>query len=196
MAGERLQQGDALVMVDVQRDFFPGGSTPVPGSEDIIPVLNDWIRAARDRNIPIIAVRDWHTVDHASFDSEGGELPPHCVQDTPGAFFHPSLRLSHEVIVVSKGTAFNEDNHSAFGGTGLEEFLARKGIRRLWIGGLTEDGSVRQTVEDACRNGFDAHLILDGTRPLDQRAEPEALQAMRDAGAVLDKSEQPDHTAR
>jgi nicotinamidase/pyrazinamidase len=127
---------------------------------------------------------------------EPGTLPPHCVQDTPGSFFHPSLRLPHEIIVVSKGTAFDDAGHSAFNGTGLEKFLEKRNIQRLWIGGLAEDLGVLETVEDACRHGFKIHLILDATRALNRAAEPEALQSMRDAGAVIDRTAPPVHTSR
>lgn len=187
MAGERLQQGDALLILDVQRDFFPGGSVPVPGAEEIVPILNEWIVAAERSNIPIIAARDWHTVNHVSFETEGGTWPAHCVQDTPGAFFHPSLRLPANTIVVSKGTAFDADNYSAFDGTGLETFLKSSYVRRLWIGGLTEDVSVRRTVEEACRQGYETHLLLEATRPLVPDAEPTVLEAMRDAGAIIEQ---------
>lgn len=186
MTADQLQQGDALLILDVQRDFFPGGSVPVPGSEEIVPVLNEWIVAAARSNIPIIAARDWHTAYHVSFETEGGTWPAHCVQDTPGAFFHPALRLPKDAIVVSKGTAFDADNYSAFDGTGLESFLKSSNVRRLWIGGLTEDVSIRRTVEVACRKGFETHLLLDATRPLVPNAEPAVLDAMREAGAILE----------
>ena len=188
MAERELGKNDAIVLVDVQRDFFQDGPLAVPGAEEIIPVLNDWIRAARDSGATLIATRDWHTVDHVSFQSQGGPWPPHCVQDTPGAFFHNALRLPHDLVIVSKGTAFDVDNHSAFDGTGLEHFLHQRGITRLWIGGLTEDVSVRRTVEDACRLGFETHLIVDATRPFEPSAEAAVLDALKQRGAHLERA--------
>jgi len=183
----RMGKGDALVMLDMQNDFFPGGPMEVAGAEEVVPVLNDWIREARDTEALLIAVRDWHTVDHVSFESEGGPWPPHCVQDTPGSFFHPSLRLPYNLVVVSKGCAFDTDAHSAFDGTGLESFLRKRGIERLWIGGLNEETSVRRTVEDACRLGFETHVIVAATRPLEPAAAEGVLAALSNRGAVLEQ---------
>lgn len=187
MARRILHEDDALLLVDVQRDFFPGGPLEVPDAEKIVPVLNRWIHEARLGGARIVLARDWHTVDHISFENQGGPWPPHCVQDTPGSLFHQALRLPHDVVVVSKGTAFNADSHSAFDGTGLEHYLRRHGIGRLWVGGLAEDVSVRRTVEDACRLGFETHLIVDATRPFEPSAEPQVLEALREAGARLER---------
>lgn len=195
MAGRQFQQGDALLLLDVQRDFFEGGTTPVPDGEEIIPVLNDWVSDARERRIPIIAVRDWHSAYHSSFRDVGGEWPVHCVQDTPGSFFHPALRLPHDAIIVSKGTAFDDTCHSAFRHTGLANFLRERGIRRLWIGGVIEEIGVRQTVEEAREAGFEVCVIEDGVRPLDPRAEADARDAMRQAGARLERRPEPVHTS-
>lgn len=184
----RLQAGDALILLDVQRDFFPGGPVEVPDADRVIPVLNDWIREARDTDAQLIAVREWHPAYHISFKSEGGSWPPHCVQDTPGAFFHASLRLPHDAVVVSKGTAFDVEGYSAFDGTGLEHFLRRRHLHRLWFGGLNEETSLRRSVEDACEFGFEAHVIVDATRPLQPAADEHVLMALESRGARLERS--------
>lgn len=187
MTEQRLQSGDALLLVDVQNDFCAGGSLPVPDGDAVVPVLNRWIVAAKETGVPIFASRDWHPVGHCSFRQHGGPWPTHCVQDTEGAAFHPELNLPETAIRVSKGTAFNKDNYSAFDGTGLDEFMRRLNIRRLWIGGLAQDVCVLHTVTDACKAGFEAHLIANATRPVYPQRSEETLAEMRHAGAVVEE---------
>ena len=115
----RLRDGDALLVVDVQNDFTPGGALGVPDGDAVIPVLNEWIAAAREANVPIYASRDWHPADHVSFESRGGPWPAHCVQDTPGAQFHSDLDLKEDVIVLSKGDHPDLEAYSAFDQTEL-----------------------------------------------------------------------------
>lgn len=181
-----LKAGDALVIVDVQNDFCPGGSLAVSEGDEIIPVLNDWIEAAVDKDIPVIATRDWHPVFHCSFEQQGGPWPQHCVQDTPGAGFHPDLKLPQNAIKVSKGTRFDEDAYSAFENTGLAGFLRDHGIRRLWVGGLAEDVCVHSTVLTAREEGFETHVIMNATRPVDDDKGKQAAKEMQDAGAILE----------
>jgi nicotinamidase/pyrazinamidase len=157
----------------------------LPDGNSVIAVLNDWINAARDAGIPIIASRDWHPLEHCSFAPQGGPWPEHCVQDTEGAEFHGDLALPDSAVRVSKGTAFDQDAYSAFDGTGLERFLHRHGVRRLWIGGLAEDVCVRETVLDACRKGFEVQLLTEATRPVDPAARARVEAEMREAGARL-----------
>lgn len=184
-----LQAGDALLIVDVQNDFCPGGALPVPEGDQVVPVLNRWISAAREAGIPIIASRDWHPVSHVSFLEQGGPWPAHCVQDTEGARFHPELALPQDTVLVSKGTAFDKDAYSAFDATGLGGFLSARGIRRLWIGGLAEDVCVLETVKDACALGFETHLISGATKPVEVENAEEILQDMRRSGAILEDQE-------
>jgi nicotinamidase/pyrazinamidase len=181
----QLQSGDALLIVDLQKDFCAGGKLAVPDGDSIVPVLNEWIAAARDAGVAVIASRDWHPQEHCSFSIRGGPWPEHCVQDTEGAEFHPELELPQSAVRVSKGTAFDQDAYSAFDGTGLESYLCRHGIERLWVGGLAEDVCVLQTVLDARRKGFDTRLIAEATRPVDPAAHHRVLAEMRDAGASI-----------
>lgn len=181
-----LQKGDALLLVDVQNDFCPGGSLPVAGGDEIVPVLNRWIAAADDMGVAIVATRDWHPVHHVSFSEQGGPWPVHCVQDTGGAAFHPALELPDDTIKVSKGIRFDQDAYSAFENTGLADFLRGRNIRRLWVGGLAQDVCVLETVLQAVKEGFEVHLILAATRPVDVQQGARALADMRDAGAVLE----------
>lgn len=184
-----LQQGDALLIVDVQNDFCPGGALAVEDGDAVVPVLNHWIDAARKSEIPIIASRDWHPVDHVSFASQGGPWPVHCVQDTDGARFHPALELPDDAIRVSKGTAFDRDAYSAFDGTGLAGYLRQLGIKRLWTGGLALDVCVLATVRDACSEGFETHLVSAATRAVEPDRSQAVVNDMRQAGAVVEPTD-------
>jgi len=184
---DRLRDGDALFLVDVQNDFCPGGNLAVPEGDRIIAILNDWIAAAQQKGIPIFASRDWHPVDHISFAEQGGPWPEHCVQDTPGAAFHPDLALPDDAVRVSKGTRFDQDAYSAFENTGLAGYLEQRGISRLWVGGLAQDVCVHDTVIAACQHGFEVHLLEPATRPVDPQGGRRALDAMAEAGAVLEE---------
>jgi nicotinamidase/pyrazinamidase len=181
----KLQATDALLIVDVQNDFCGAGSLPVPGGDDVAPVLNRWIETAQKGGAEVVASRDWHPAGHVSFRERGGPWPAHCVQNTWGAEFHPALLLPSRTQVVSKGTDPDRDNYSAFENTGLAETLKRRGVRRLWIGGLAQDVCVRATVLDALKEGFETHLIEEATRPVDADAGRRAIEEMRGAGCVL-----------
>ncbi|MDX1456429.1 MAG: isochorismatase family protein [Marinobacter sp.] len=169
-----MTTSEALLLVDIQNDFCEGGSLAVPGSDAILPIVNSEIAKARQQGGLIIASRDWHPVDHCSFAHMGGPWPVHCVQDTPGADFHPSMELPADAVRVSKGTAFNQDNYSAFDGTGLADFLKQRGITHLRILGLALDVCVAATSRDAIKLGFEVTLPREGTRAV-QRADTEAV---------------------
>lgn len=184
---EMLEQGDALLLVDVQNDFCPGGSLAVEGGDEIVAVLNRWIAAAHDKGIPIVASRDWHPVHHISFSEQGGPWPVHCVQDTPGAAFHAELALPDDTIKVSKGTRFDQDAYSAFENTGLATFLHDRQVRRLWVGGLAQEVCVRETVLQALKEGFEVHVLMNATRPVNAQQGAQAADDMHLAGAVLER---------
>ncbi|MDQ2068704.1 nicotinamidase [Natronospira bacteriovora] len=176
---------DALLIVDVQNDFCPGGALAVEEGDQIIPRLNEAIESARSQGIPVIASRDWHPRGHCSFSEQGGPWPEHCVQDTPGADFHPRLALPTDAEIISKGQSPDRDQYSALEDTGLAESLKDRGIRRLWIGGLAQDVCVHATVMDALKAGFEVKLLRASTRPVDAAKGREALEEMRAAGAEL-----------
>ncbi|NMT64509.1 nicotinamidase [Marinobacter orientalis] len=176
---------NALLLVDVQNDFCEGGSLAVPGSDAIFPAINQWIGKAQEAGWPIIASRDWHTVDHISFQDRGGPWPVHCVQDTPGAEFHPDMELPDSAIRVSKGTAFDTDSYSAFDGTQLDSYLRRHGIHRLFVAGLALDVCVQATVKDALKLGFEVELITSGTRAVEADEAPAVLEQLKEEGADL-----------
>ena len=182
---------DALLLVDVQIDFCPGGALPIERGDDVVPVLNRWVAAAVDSGIPVFASRDWHPRQHPSFKESGGEWPVHCVQDTIGAQFHPELTLPDTAIVVTKGTRSDRDQYSAFDETGLAGELHRRGVRRVWIGGLAQDVCVRATVLDALRERFETIVIEDATRPVTPEGGKRAVEDMRRAGARFESTVSP-----
>lgn len=180
-----FRKGDALLIVDVQNDFCPGGSLAVEGGDEILPVLNETIEAAERADVPIIASRDWHPPGHCSFDEQGGPWPEHCVQQSEGAAFRAGLELPMDVEVVSKGQSPDRDQYSALDDTGLADQLRKRGISRLWIGGLAQDVCVHATVMDALKEGFEVRLLRQATRPVDGKKGDEALREMESGGAEL-----------
>ena len=178
-----FKKGDALLIVDVQSDFCPGGALPIAEGDMVVPVLNRWIAAAVANGVPVYASRDWHPVRHISFKERGGPWTPHCIQDSDGARFHPHLELPDFAVKVTKGVRFDQDQNSAFDQTGLAEQLRQEGVRRLWIGGLAEDVCVLATVLDGLKEGFEVVVIQDATRPVTPQGGEKARQQMRDSGA-------------
>ena len=184
-----LRAGDAIIVVDVQIDFCPGGALPIEGGDAVVAVLNRWIEAASQAGVPVYASRDWHPARHLSFRESGGQWPSHCLQDSEGARFHPALRLPGSTVLVTKGVRFDRDQYSAFDETGLARELRRAGVRRVWIGGLAQDVCVRATVLDARREGFETTVIADATRPVTRDGGIEATGEMRQAGARFETTE-------
>jgi nicotinamidase/pyrazinamidase len=183
--GESLRKGDGLLIVDVQNDFCPGGALPITEGDRVVPILNQWIEAALKIGIPIYASRDWHPVRHVSFKDQGGQWPPHCIEDSKGARFHPDLRLPENTIKITKGVRLDKDQNSAFDQTGLAAQLRRDGVKRLWIGGLAQDVCVLASVLDARKEGFVAKVIKEGIRPVTPEGGKEAITKMKEAGAEI-----------
>lgn len=167
MARIKLQSGDALIVVDVQNDFLPGGSLTVPDGNAVIPVLNRYIAHFSESGLPIYASRDWHPLDHCSFDSQGGIWPVHCVAESAGASLAPDLELPDAAVIVDKATRRGKDAYSAFEGTTLEDDIRRNLCDRLFIGGLATDYCVLNTVRDAAALGFRIVVLRDAIRAVD-----------------------------
>jgi len=180
-----LHPTDALIIVDVQNDFLPGGSLAVPSGDEVIPKLNRYISAFVERDLPVFATRDWHPPDHCSFKAQGGPWPPHCITGTPGANFADALALPRDATIVSKAQSREADAYSGFEGTDLADRLRRAGIARLFIGGLATDYCVLNTVKDARAQGFDVMLLVDAVRAVNVNpGDGEAAEAeMRQRGA-------------
>ncbi len=176
---------DALLVVDSQRDFLPGGALGMPHGDEVVPVLNRYIGHFAAAGRPIIATRGWHPPDHCSFQAQGGPWPPHCIADSEGAAFAPELALPDGTLVISKGTNPGREGYSGFEGTGLEHELHRLDVEHLFIGGLTADYCVLETVKDALLLGFDVFLLTDAIRAVD--VEPadgqRAIEQMLGLGA-------------
>jgi nicotinamidase/pyrazinamidase len=183
---EKLLATDALIVVDVQNDFLPGGSLAVPHGDEVIPVLNRYLAAFELETLPIFATRDWHPLNHCSFLAQGGPWPVHCVMQTRGAQFPPSLRLPSSAVVISKGTSPEKEAYSGFEGTDLEARLRAAAVERLFVGGLATDYCVLNTVRDGLKRGFKVVLLKDSIRAVNVAAEDgrRAEEEMLRHGAV------------
>ena len=181
----------ALIVVDVQNDFCPGGALAVPDGDEVIAPLNQLIEDFLERGEPVFKSRDWHPPTTRHFAAYGGTWPVHCVQETKGAEFHPDLLDDIHIRVVSKGLG-DEDCYSAFDETDLVLRLERLGVEEVWVGGLATDYCVKNTVLDALRQGFKVKAITDAMRAVDlQPSDGErAIEEMRNAGAETVGSEQ------
>lgn len=183
----RLKTGDALIVLDVQRDFCAGGALEVADADKIVPVVNGLIEEAVAASVPVFASRDWHPPSHASFQEAGGPWPAHCVQGSAGAELHPDLRLPERAIIISKGAAPEHDQLSAFNATGLADRLRDLNVRRLLIVGLALDVCVRDSALDAIAEGFETHVRLSGSRAITPEGGRDAVENMRNAGVVIEE---------
>ena len=182
----------ALIVVDVQRDFCPGGALAAPGGNDIIPALNRYLSDARARDIAVYASRDWHPARTTHFKEYGGEWPPHCVQGTAGAQFHPNLKLPPDAIVISKGDDPQRPGYSAFDGrtydgkTLLHDLRDRQ-IKRIYITGIATDYCVKATALDALQAGLEVCILPDAITGIDVRPgdAQRALDELSAAGARI-----------
>lgn len=182
----RLGAGDALIVVDVQLDFLPGGTLAVPRGDEVVPVLNRGIAAFRARGLPVVATRDWHPADHCSFKAQGGPWPSHCIAGSDGARFAPLLEFPCEVRIVSKAVTADKDAYSGFEGTELDALLREAGVERVFVGGLATDYCVLNTVRDALRLGYRTVLLEDAIRAVEVAPGDgeRAIAEMRKLGAV------------
>lgn len=181
---------DALVVVDIQNDFCPGGALGVRGGDALVPVANRYLERFVRAGAPVFLTRDWHPPVTRHFRAFGGIWPPHCVQGTPGAAFHPDLAVPAGAVIVSKGMDPDQDAYSAFQAVDrsarpLPVVLAEQGVRRVYLGGLATDYCVRATVHDALREGFEVVVLADaiGAVDLEPGDGARAIAEMRGAGA-------------
>lgn len=195
----------ALIIVDLQKDFLPGGSLETSGGDDVVPVINE-IMPAFD---VIVATRDWHPPDHVSFaDNHPGKQPGdvialngleqtlwpvHCLHDTSGAEFPDALDSGRITAVFDKGTAPAIDSYSGFfdnarrRDTGLDAYLKRSSVTEVFIAGLATDVCVQATALDARDLGYETSVVEDACRPVELNPgdEEAAMKAMRDAGVRI-----------
>ena len=175
----------ALVIVDFQNDFCPGGALAVPDGDAIAARLNDL--ASSDEFDLVVATRDWHPPDHGSFAEQGGPWPVHCVAGTPGAELHHALDPTPIDMLIDKGQDPATEGYSGFEATGLADLLRERGIDQLTVTGLATDYCVKNTALDALREGF--AVTVDSTATRGVEVEPgdseRALEAVREAGASV-----------
>jgi nicotinamidase/pyrazinamidase len=185
MADERNGRR-ALIVVDVQNDFCPGGSLAVERGDEVVAPLNRLIREFLERGEPVYKSRDWHPAETKHFAAYGGTWPVHCVQNTPGAEFHKDLLDDPRIKIVSKGTG-DEDQYSAFDGTNLADLLREQGVTEVLVGGLATDYCVKNTVLDALRAGFKVKAIAEAMRAVNLQPgdDARAVEEMRRAGAEI-----------
>ena len=193
MAGPgTVGQRAALLVVDVQNDFCPGGSLGVPDGDAIVPRTNRTVALFRRRGLPVVFTRDWHPRETKHFKEYGGAWPPHCVQGTKGARFHPDLEVPKGALILSKGMDPEVDSYSAFQaftdrGRDLESTLQELGVDELFICGLATDYCVRATTLDATRRGLKVRVLTDAIRGVDIKPgdSEAALREMRAHGALF-----------
>ncbi len=187
-----MAKAEALLIVDVQNDFCPGGALGVSGGDEIIPIINRYIDIFRARGAVVIASRDWHPPVTRHFREYGGIWPVHCVAGTSGAMFHDDMLLPEGCLVFSKGMDPEQDDYSALAarngeGLLLADFLRKEGIGRIYISGLATDYCVRQTALEGLKQGLAVTVLSDAVRGVDLNPgdSRRALAEMKEAGARL-----------
>jgi nicotinamidase/pyrazinamidase len=185
-----LRSKKALLIVDVQNDFCPGGALGIPDGDRIIPALNRYIKFFSRKKLPIFASRDWHLKKTKHFKKYGGIWPSHCVQRTKGARFHPKLKLPKKAIKLYKGMDPDKDSYSVFqaldaNGTRFIKVLRGLGVGEIYIGGLATDYCVKWTSKDALKRGFKVKVLIDGIKGVDLRPgdSEKAVKQMTARGA-------------
>ena len=180
----------ALLIVDVQNDFCPGGALPVPEGDRVVAPLNRAARLFAAAGLPVVASRDWHPAVTSHFHDFGGIWPSHCVQGSRGAEFHPQLQLPPGCLLVSKGFEADADSYSAFDGRlpdgrSLQELLAGMGVVKLYVGGLATDYCVKESVLAAIRTDLQVVVLEDAIAGVDVTAGDSlrAIEEMKAAGA-------------
>jgi nicotinamidase/pyrazinamidase len=175
----------ALLVVDMQNDFCPGGALAVAGADLLAPT----IAAAAHRAGTVVATRDWHPPDHRSFAGRGGPWPVHCVAGTDGAQLHPAVAAMRFDRVQDKGTDRDREAYSGFDGTDLGEYLRGRGVERVLVTGVATDYCVRATALDAIRAGFETTVLTDAVAPVERRPDDgaHALREVAAAGGMLDR---------
>jgi nicotinamidase/pyrazinamidase len=165
----KLKRTDALIVVDIQNCFCPGGELPVKEGDKIIPIINKYIHKFQKAGAKIIATRDWHPPDHKSFKEHGGIWPPHCLKGSKGAEFRADLKLPEGTTVISTGDVASVEGYSGFDHTDLERKLKGDGVDRVFVGGLATDYCVKYTVLDAVEKSFETILLIDAVKGVNRK---------------------------
>ena len=185
-----MERKKALLIVDVQNDFCPDGALGISGGDRIVPVVNRYIEIFKRKGLPIFFTRDWHPKTTSHFKKFGGVWPPHCIQGTPGAEFHPDLDLPDGAVILSKGMDPEKDSYSVFqakdpNGTPFPDILKKAGITELYIGGLATDYCVKETSLDALSLGLKVKVLADAVKGVDLKPgdSEKAMEEMVSRGA-------------
>ena len=180
-------EDSALLLVDVQNDFCPGGALPVQDGHLVVAVLNDYVARFERAGRPIVFSRDWHPPRMTHFREYGGPWPVHCVQDTEGAELHSALDPARLDVIIDKGQNPQTEGYSGFDETRLEELLRERGIERVTIVGLATDYCVKNTALDALRHGFEVTVDRAGVRGVEVNPgdSERALDELHAAGATV-----------
>jgi nicotinamidase/pyrazinamidase len=178
----------ALLIIDFQNDFTAGGALEVPDGDAIARPVK---KLARHFDV-VVATRDWHPPDHASFEAEGGPWPVHCVQGTHGAEFHPAMDEIEVDAVVDVGRAREDQGYSGFEKSNLAQILRDREVGEVYVCGLATDYCVRASAIDACGEGFDVTVVEDAVRGVEvnEGDSARALEEMRAAGARIASSDE------
>lgn len=187
------QTKQALIVVDVQNDFCPGGKLAVAHGDEVVAPLNELIDEFLERGDPVYKSRDWHPPETKHFKAHGGTWPPHCVQNTKGAEFHPQLKDDPRIHVISKGLG-DTDCYSAFDETDLAAQLRDEGVKELLVGGLATDYCVKATVLAGLKRGFKVKALENAMRAVNLQPDDgeRAIEEMRAAGAEIVTTDNPD----
>lgn len=191
-----MEARSALLIVDVQNDFCPGGALQVTDGDRVVAPVNRAAERFAAAGKPVLATRDWHPPQTQHFREFGGSWPKHCVQGTPGADFHPDLRLPQGTLVLSKGSSPKQDGYSAFDGVdeagrALKTVLLELGVRQLYLAGLATDYCILFTAREALKNGFQVFVLIDAVAGVDviPGDAERALEELADIGVRLLKVE-------
>lgn len=178
--------GDALLVIDIQNDFLPGGRLAVAEGDQVIPVMNNYIDRFIQRQLPVFATRDWHPKNHGSFIKQGGPWPEHCLAGSTGAEFARGLHLPATAPIFSTGTEVENDGYSGFDNPDLNKQLEKLSVSRLFIGGLATDYCVLNTVCDALNLNYQVLLLTDAVRAVNVHRQDgeQAIKKMILKGAI------------
>ena len=184
---EFLQQGDGLLVVDVQVDFCPGGALPIPDGDKVVPVINVWIEAAFNQEVADLLFTAIGTLRDIPVLKAMVGIGRTIVFRIPRVLrLHADLRIAfQQPVMITKGVRFDQDQLSVFNETGFAEKLRRDGVKRLLVTGLALDVCVLATVLDGVKSGFEVWLLVDGCRPVTEDGGKKALDAMRQAGVRI-----------
>lgn len=181
-----LGAGDALLAIDIQNDFLPGGRLAVAEGDQVIPVMNNYIDRFIQQQLPVLATRDWHPKNHGSFVQQGGPWPEHCIAGSAGAEFARGLHLPVTAPVFPTGIEVDKDGYSGFENPDLNKYLEKLSISRLFIGGLATDYCVFNTVCDALNRNYQVLLLTDAVRAVNVHSQDgeRAIKQMLLKGAI------------